>query len=119
MPIIPVTISYGAKKFNVEALIDSGANICFCRQEFIHELGIKPEKCRKISVTGVGGSAAVLVHKLVVELEYGKFKFLADVGFGSFVFHGFAFILGQKDFFENVNIFFERRKERIDLHLPK
>jgi len=118
MPIIPITISYGLRKFNVEALIDSGANICFCQQEFIRELGVEREKCRKISVTGVGGSTDVLVHKLDVELEYGKFKFTTDVGFGPFIFHGFTFILGQRGFFENVSVFFDRKKEHIDLHLP-
>lgn len=93
--------------------------MCFCQNEFMPAFGIRPEKCRKISVTGVGGSTEVLVHRISVELESGKFRFKADVGFGSFSFHGFAFILGQKDFFENVNIFFERKKEHIDLHLPK
>jgi hypothetical protein len=119
MPIIPITISLGTKHFNIEALVDSGANMCFCQQDLMSQLGIKSDKCQVQSVTGVGGSVQVFVHRLRIGLEFGKYGFDADVGFGPFDFHGFAFILGQKDFFENVSVLFERRKERLHLYFPK
>lgn len=119
MPIIPITISHGADNFNTMALVDSGANMCFCQQDLMGPLGIQREMCREQSVTGVGGSVRVFVHGLRIDVEFGKYTFDADVGFGPFVFHGFAFILGQKDFFENVDVLFERRKERLHLRLPK
>jgi len=119
MPIIPITISHKEKKLNVEALIDSGANRCFCPVEIGQALKIPLEECSKSGLSGIGGSIEIFIHQLDIGLEYGKFKFSADVGFGEFSFPGFSFILGQKDFFENVNIFFERRKEHLELHLPK
>ncbi len=118
MPIIPITISYRKEELNVEALIDSGASMCFCPIEIGQAIGIQLEKCPKGGLTGVGGTAEIFIHKLDVALEFGKHRISADVGFGKFDFHGFSFVLGQKDFFENVNILFERRKERIELHLP-
>lgn len=117
MPIIPITISYKNQKINVEALIDSGASMCFCPIEIGQAFGIQLQECPRSMLIGVGGTAEIFLHKLNIELELGKFRFSARVGFGRFDFHGFSFVLGQKDFFENVNILFERKKERIVLYL--
>jgi len=72
----------------------------------------------KESVSGIGGSGSVYIHKVVIDVEHGTYRVLADVGFGQFNFHGFSCILGQKDFFEKCDVLFQRRKETIELLIP-
>ena len=118
VPIIPITISYKSNEMTVEALIDSGASFCFCPIEIAKELAIPLERCPVVKLTGVGGTVSVHLHKLNVNLEFGRVIIPSDVGFGKFSFHGFSFVLGQRDFFEKIDILFLRRKGKIELHLP-
>jgi len=83
-------------------------------------------ECRYLHVQGnllggIGGSSEVFIYELTIDIERGTYRLPAQVGFGQFEFHGFSFILGQKDFFEHVDILFQRRKETIELilHLNK
>lgn len=115
---MPITINYDNKRIAVEGLIDSGANRCFCPIEIAEALGIPMVDCEESAVSGVGGSVRIWIQELELSLEHDRCRFCAEVGFGKFNFHGFSMILGQKDFFENVNIFFERRKERFEIYLP-
>ncbi len=103
---------------NVEALIDSGANRCFCQIEIGEVLGVPLSSCPKESVSGIGGLGEIFIYKLTIDIEHGTYRLPAQVGFGQFNFHGFSFILGQKDFFENVDVLFQRRKQTIELLLP-
>ena len=118
MPIIPITISLKGKSINVEALIDSGANRCFCPLEIGEALGVQYSACPKEPVKGIGGAGDIYIHDLTIDIEHGIHKFKAAVGFGGFQLHGFSFILRQKDFFENVDILFKRRKETVELIIP-
>ncbi|OGC42882.1 hypothetical protein A2Y85_02325 [candidate division WOR-3 bacterium RBG_13_43_14] len=100
---------------NVEALIDSGANRCFCPIEIGKALGVPLSSCPKESVKGIGGSGAVFICELTIDIEHGTYKLPAQVGLGKFEFHGFSFILGQKNFFENIDVLFQRRKEIVEV----
>jgi hypothetical protein len=119
MPVIPITVSFKKEKMNVEALIDSGAVRCFCPIEIGRNLGIPLDQCPRGKLFGLGGDIETRIHKIQIAIEYGKYKFPADVDFGEFRFHGFSFILGQQDFFKNVNVNFERRKKRVVLYIPE
>ena len=88
MPIIPITIAGTARTMNVEALIDSGANRCFCQIEIGEILGVPLASCPKESVSGIGGSSEVFIYKLIIDIEHGTYRLPADVGFGRFNFHG-------------------------------
>jgi hypothetical protein len=118
MPIIPITLCYKDKRITVEGLVDSGANRCFCPIEIAEALDIPIADCEESAVSGVGGNVRIWLHEVDLSLEHDRCKFCAEIGFGKFDFHGFTIILGQRDFFENVSILFERRKERFELHLP-
>jgi hypothetical protein len=117
MPIIPITITLSEKRLDVEALIDSGANRCFCQIEIGEFLNVQLASCSREPVSGVGGSAEVFIHKVKIDIEHGVYILPAEMGFGHFNFHGFSCILGQKDFFENVDVLFQRRKGQIVLQL--
>jgi hypothetical protein len=109
---------FKGKFMNVEALIDSGANRCFCQREIGEVLGVPLSSCQKESVSGIGGMDDVFIHNLMIDIEHGAYKLPVEVGLGRFNFHGFSFILGQKDFFENIDILFQRRTGTLQVILP-
>ena len=119
MPIIPITICYRNNKLSVMALVDSGAVRCFCHVEVGVQLGISLDECERNSLKGLGGVVPTYIQEIEIDIEHGKYRFAANVDFGVFSFHGFSFILGQKDFFDNINVLFEGRKQRLELHFPR
>lgn len=118
MPIRPVKVSSLKKSLNLEALIDSGANRCFCPIEVGEALAIPFSACPKQSVRGIGGAGDVYIHEVTIDVEHGSYTVKAEVGFGQFEFHGFSMILGQQGFFESIDILFRRRKKQVEIFTP-
>ena len=110
-PIISFKIKGPENWFGLEAYVDSGAFISIFSFQNAFQIGINPEKGRKIFVTvSDGGSIPVYLHKLDVKI--GNTPFKATIGFSERLGVGFN-LLCRKDFFAHFDITFSDRKKTI------
>ncbi len=115
-PVIPVTLCRGSNKVKYEVLVDSGADFCLFHAEIGELLGIDITKGKAREVFGVGGKASLYyIHKITIEV--GGWPYEIDAGFmpsvsGRAMYHG---LVGQKGFFENFIVTFNKKLERVEL----
>lgn len=117
LPILPIRLSCNRKKQDVWALIDSGADISVFNYSIAHILDIDVEKGRLLDLRGlVGGDVTSYVHQVNVTVQ-GLASIDIPVAFTMSDTPDMA-ILGQKGFFDNFQIRFQRYKNLIEIY-PK
>ncbi|MEK7176328.1 MAG: aspartyl protease family protein [Patescibacteria group bacterium] len=68
-PVIPITLKNKERTLKYEALVDSGADICFFHSEVGEQLGLDVCKGKAEEVFGIGGKASVYyLHKITIEV---------------------------------------------------
>ena len=92
-----------------EAYVDSGASLSIFL--YLKGLEIDLEKGNLVYVTvGDGGSIPVYIHS--TEMEIGKERFNAEIGFSKRLGIGFN-IIGRRDIFDIFDICFSDKKKEI------
>ncbi len=115
-PIIPVTLKYGGNSRRVEALIDSGADMCLFDKSIGEALGINIESgIRQVSSGIEAGEVETYYHD--IKIEIGGWSYDARAGFlvpadpNRRLGYG---ILGHNPIFEKHKITFNLSKEEIE-----
>jgi len=113
-PIIPVIISHKDKSIRVNALIDSGADLCFFHYELGKRLGLNIEKGRLEDITGIEGiRTPVWIHNITFQIVGSDHQIFMPVGFTKSP--GVFAILGQEGFFDAFRIKFERDHNVVEI----
>lgn len=104
-PQIPVVVRNGDKKFQIFALVDSGAACCIFPQNLGLGLGIDVEKGPTQRIGGLGGKV-IVAHFHHVTLEVGKHTWRVYAGFSPNEL-GTSSLLGLKGFFSEFKVTFD------------
>lgn len=111
-PIIPIVLSSKTSFIIYAALVDSGSDYCIFSIELAYALGINLAK-NKIEIQGIGKDK-VYGYWGKVEARVGDIDFKMNVIFAEISEFGHG-LLGQKGFFDNFIVKFDRAKEEIEL----
>ena len=72
-PIIPITLIKENVEIDIDALVDSGANISVFREEIAECLEIAIEDGEEILLQGLGGKIVGYIHELNVRVDGEEF----------------------------------------------
>jgi hypothetical protein len=111
-PLIQITLHNGDNFFSPSCLIDSGSEATLVSYEIANELKINLGPCQEIPVGGVGSTKGKLCD---VTLEIPDFKIRKDITAVFVMDLPFSVLLGQRDFFTELDIRFEKSKNRFYL----
>lgn len=113
-PLIPIKISFENKFLLTEALIDSGSDYCVFPIDAAKALDIPIEKARRTHLTGVlEGKAELFLYP--VKLTIGQYSIEVTVGFAKEMSRYAPCALGQKGFFDNFKVYFDKSKKQIEI----
>ncbi len=116
-PLILVKISFGDKFLLTEALIDSGSDYCVFPVEAARALDIPLERAKATHLTGfLEGKANLFLYP--VKLTIGNYSFEVVVGFAHGISKYAPCTLGQKGFFDNFKVYFDKSKKIVNIN-PK
>ncbi|OGD97145.1 hypothetical protein A3A49_00940 [Candidatus Curtissbacteria bacterium RIFCSPLOWO2_01_FULL_38_11b] len=113
-PIILVTISFEDKFLLTEALIDSGSDYCIFPLEAATALNIPIEKSRKTYLTGFLEGRADL-YLCPIKLTVGNYSVEVLAGFAKGMSMYVPCTLGQKGFFDNFKVCFDKKIQKVDI----
>ncbi|HDN78898.1 MAG: hypothetical protein DRO11_07825 [Methanobacteriota archaeon] len=107
VPIITLAIRYKERWFPVEAYVDSGATYSVFTAQVAERIGLAYREGSKVYVqVGDGGFIPVFLHNL--EIQLGKHRFVAPVGFSDKL--GVRFnLLGRVGIFNHFKVCFDER----------
>jgi hypothetical protein len=113
LPLIKVRLSHKDKIIQLDALIDSGADVSLFHASAAKALDIDLKSGIKQEYFGVSG------HKIEAYFHTVKFQITdapdaIDLAIGFTESEGVSALLGQADFFQAHHIKFERFRERIE-----
>lgn len=114
-PLIPLFILRNGKRYEVQALVDSGASLSIFRAEVADLLGIDIESGRRTLLTGVGGRILGYVHQL--ELIVAGVTFPCQVAF-SRELHISLNLLGRQDCFQHFFVIFDEMTQEV-IFIPR
>jgi hypothetical protein len=109
-PMIPVSLSYYRKKWDIYALLDSGASMSLFTRESGEKIGLDIEKGVRDELGGIGNGMVVYKHKINIRIRDEIFEIEAafakerdfDIN-----------IIGRKDIFNKMTVCFKKDKEVI------
>lgn len=108
LPLINVNISYQSKSIISRALIDSGADVNLINSQFAKPLGFDYRTGTKSSLKGiVNQSIDIYLHDIEFELPRVSRKRIV-MSFGFINSPTVGILLGQKGFFDNFKVTFEK-----------
>lgn len=116
-PIIPVILNFKrTHKITspIYALIDSGADVCFCAKDIGLWLGIKFTKKKRHAFTTANRTTFKAIREDLVLHTAGK-KLICPFFFTNTLPEETPIILGQKGFFENFTVTFDLRNKTIEI----
>ena len=117
LPVIPIRLICNKQHQDVYALIDSGAEVCVFNSSIAKTLKIQVRKGKPLTLSGlVGGSVPGYLHQLNLSMQ-GLPSADLLVAFTETEDPGMP-ILGQRGFFDNFQIRFQRYKDLIEI-FPK
>ena len=118
LPILSVRIACNRKHQQVWALIDSGADMCIFNSSIAQMLDVDIKSGREFQLNGlVGGSVSIWIHQ--VNLTVGELGSInTNAAFTEFEDTPSLCVLGQRGFFDNFQIRFQRYKNLIEIY-PK
>ena len=111
-PIIPITLIKENVEIDIDALVDSGANISVFREEIAECLEIAIEDGEEILLQGLGGRIVGYIHEIKVRVDDEEFP--CKVVFSKELTVGLN-ILGREGFFEYFQVSFNERGKEIIL----
>lgn len=113
-PIIPVILANNKQKFQVEALMDSGASISLFHANITKHLNIDLEKCKRIEMVGLGGRIIGYLHNINLQIRNIKFK--CKIIF-SREMPTKTNLLGRDNFFKKFTVSFYENKKQVSLKI--
>lgn len=115
-PIMPLALFYGAKKINVLALVDTGADECLFPGDFAKLLGHNLTRGKPRTFAGIGGAITGYLHQTDVKL--GPYKFRINIYYSDdWNKWGFG-LLGQNGFMTRFDVLFSRKDKQFAI-IPK
>lgn len=113
-PLIPVKIVFKDKFLLTEALIDSGSDYCIFPQEAAKVLNIPLKKAKMSRLTGfLEGKTNLFLYP--VRLMIGNYTIEIVAGFAQEMSPYAPCTLGQKGFFDNFKVCFNKSKLQIEI----
>ena len=113
-PLIIVKISFKHKFLLTEALIDSGSDYCVFPIEAAKALNIPIEKAKKTRLTGfLEGKANLFLYPIKLSIENYSIEVIA--GFAQEMGRYAPCTLGQKGFFDNFKVCFDKKRQLIEI----
>lgn len=112
-PIIPLVLWHKSKKWDTDALIDSGAAISIFQPTIADSLGVKINSGKEIYLGGIGGRIKGYIHQLKIEIS--NKTLVAPVVF-SYEYHVSVNLLGRDSVFNKFKITFEENRRRVELN---
>ncbi len=113
-PIIPVEVGFGSQRIQIEALVDSGADICVFDAAVAEYLGIDLMKGTPTEVAGVTGVPELLFVQSV-DLLVGPWQRTVPIGFlARMGQYGYG-VLGQQGLFDWCDVTFRYQEQQIEL----
>ena len=112
-PEIKIAIRHKDNKLKCFALIDSGADSCLFPKGMADALGINLRSGSRITLVGIG-KQNVHFYFHEIEIFVGKYKFKTMAGFADGEI-GTSALLGQRGFFENFVVSFDRKNRFIEI----
>lgn len=97
------------------ALIDSGADVCFCLEDIGAWLGIKFKTKRKMTTFKAADNKSFRAFKEEVILYVNQRKYLCPFFFTDVLPRETPLILGQRGFFNRFRIVFDYQKKIIEV----
>jgi aspartyl protease len=115
LPLVSVRLAHKGKHQKVWALIDSGADVSVFNSDIASLLGLTPNARTPNPMVGlIGGAIDAWLHP--IELTVGEFPSVAiNVAFTDTNIPDVS-ILGQRGFFDNFQIRFQRYKDLIEIY---
>jgi hypothetical protein len=114
LPLLKIRLSHSHETIQLDALIDSGANVSLFNVAVAQALGIDTEKGLKQEFFGISGDG-IEAYFHTVRLQIVGAKDTIDLAVGFTHSPGVGALLGQADFFQHHRVKFERYKERIEI----
>lgn len=111
-PVIPLKIRYLDKEVKIEALADAGATISIFKFELLEILEIKPEKCKRIPLKGIGGSITAYIHDVL--LVIGNRTIETEVAFSKELEMKIN-VIGREGIFDNFLVCYNDKEKKISL----
>lgn len=113
-PLVVVKISFNQKFLLTEALIDSGSDYCVFPIEAAKVLGVPLEKAKTTRLTGfLEGKANLFLYP--VKLSIANYSIEVTAGFAQEMGKFAPCTLGQKGFFDNFKVCFDKSKLQIGI----
>ena len=116
-PLIRVALRYKGKKHTLLALIDSGADACLFPRDVADLLGIDVRAGKRQNFTGIGDNNVVPFYFHEVEILIDKYQIKTEAGFSTKSI-GESGNLGQRGFFDQFTIVFDRPNKVIEIKKP-
>ena len=113
-PLIPITLFGPKGSIYIDALIDSGADMCLFHSDIGRDIGLEIEKGEREVFSGIeGGNVIVYVFPIYLQIVGMNEKVEVKAGFTETL--GVSAILGQEGVFDNFRIKFERDRNSIEI----
>lgn len=117
-PLIPVALFGPKGSIYIDALIDSGADMCLFHSDIGRDIGLEIEKGERELFSGIeGGNVIVYVYTIYLQIIGMSEKVEVKAGFAETP--GVSAILGQEGFFDNFQIKFQRNIHSIEINLAR
>ena len=114
-PVIPVLIRHGEQASAYELLVDSGADINVLPVEVAEDLGIELETGVPAEVVGATDEPqTVYIHE--IQVTVGEHTFATRAAFKTVDGDDLYGLAGQRGFFDQFTITFNRHDEVVELH---
>lgn len=107
-PLLLATLRNGNESLSVSGLVDSGSEPTLVRYDVANDLKINLNPCRDILIGGVGSTKGKICD-IVLELPDFKFTKLITAIFVKDL--PFSLLLGQRDFFSDFDVRFEKKND--------
>lgn len=114
-PMMQVKFSNDGNEFSPLSLVDSGSSATMINDEIAGILKINLNPCQEISIGGVGSAKGKLCS-VVFEIPEFKIKKTIEAVFVKDL--PFSVLLGQNDFFSELDVKFEQTKGSFYLRKP-
>jgi hypothetical protein len=113
-PMLNVKLSQGNESANILALVDSGADCSLFHSSVAEILGINVQDGRHQQFFGISATPLdVYFHTINLQISGDTHVVPMEVGFADL--NAVGGLLGQRDFFQNFKIAFERHKDRFEI----
>lgn len=113
VPLLPITLFYGNKQQNLLGLLDSGADECMFHSSIGELLGIDVKSGRSKRHFGIAGQPIdSFMHTIQLQVQGYHARIELEAAFTDY---NEMPLIGQRGFFDNYQVIFERYKGRFEI----